>query len=217
MSCTTHTVLWSAIFVAVIGAAPPAVADPIPVAVTGGSLAMQGGGGTISLVGDHGFTFNGGVGVTGGIFGPFETCFSCAPGATFSLFAHWLGNDLPGTATFEGVTYEGVGGLQPGRAFGDVTFSGSAIAPSVQALNATVTAPFLFEGHFTFVLPVAASASLSGAGTATVTLRRSTTDLPWSYQSAVYQLQPVPELGTMTLAGTSLAGLILRRRRRSAR
>ena len=125
-------------------------ADPIAVQVTAGSLNMSGIGGALSLVGDHDFTFLGGVGVVGGIFGPSITCQPCLPGDVISLQAHWDGNDLGGTATFEGATYTQVGSPVPGHAFGSVTFTGSAVAPPMEGLTATVIAPFLFQGLFSF-------------------------------------------------------------------
>lgn len=68
-------------------------ADPIAVQVTAGSLNMSGIGGALSLVGDHDFTFLGGVSVIGGVFGPSITCLPCLPGDVISLQAHWDGND----------------------------------------------------------------------------------------------------------------------------
>ena len=124
-------------------------ADPIAVQVTAGSLNMSGIGGALSLVGDHDFTFLGGVGVVGGIFGPFITCQPCLPGDVISLHAHWDGNDLGRhRRRSKAPAYTQVGSPVPGHAIGSVTFTGSAVAPPLEGLTATVIAPFLFQGLF---------------------------------------------------------------------
>jgi PEP-CTERM motif len=137
-----------------------------------------------------------------------------------SLQAIWVGNDLRGTATFEGVTYPQVGSLLPGHASGLVEFSGSTTAP-LDGLIASSSAPFLFDGRFFFpsadpAEPFPATvASLFGSGSATVQFHRPTLDQPWSYHSATYQFDatPVPEPGTLLLFGTVLAGLASCRRK----
>ena len=193
-------------------------ADPIAVQVTAGSLNMSGIGGALSLVGDHDFTFLGGVGVVGGVFGPSITCLPCLPGDVISLQAHWDGNDLGGTATFEGATYTQVGSLAPGHAIGSVTFTGSAVAPPMEGLTATVIAPFLFQGRFSFppsATTAAATAALTGSGTATIVLGRQNLDVAvWSYRSAAYEFEPIPEPGTLILVSTALVGVVFRRRQR---
>lgn len=200
-----------------------AAADPIPIHVVAGSLEMSRTSGTLSIEGDdRGFTLVAAVGVTGGLLGPFLTCSPCMPGAPISLDAHWSDNDLRGTATFDGVTYAPLGSLSPGGASGVVDFTGTAVAPPLEGLAATLAAPFLFSGSF--FIPVAGEvsgrieASLVGSGTATVALGRSAVDNPWSYMSAVYQFEdpdPIPEPGTLLLVGSALAGLAARRRRKT--
>jgi hypothetical protein len=194
-------------------------ADPVLVQIATGSLNMSGGGGSLSLVGDHDFTFVGGVSVLGGVFGPTLTCQPCLPGNRISLQALWSGNDLGGTATFEGVTYTQVGSLTPGRAFGTVTFTGGAVAPPLEGLTATLVAPFLFQGMFFFPAvnaTAAASASLIGSGTTTLVLGRQNLEVSsWSYRSAQYEFEPIPEPGTLMLVGTALAGMAFRPRRRT--
>jgi hypothetical protein len=194
-----------------------AAADPFPVQIATGSLEMGSGGGLLSLAGDQGFTFAGGVTVTGGLFGPRNACTPCLPGQPVSLLSTWGGNDLAGTATFQGQTYTQVGSLAPGHASGMVTFSGPApLAPPLQGFSSTVTAPFDFTGQFWFPAQggaADASVSLFGAGTASVELFRSSLDIPWSYSRATYTFaDPVPEPGTMLLVGTVLAGLAAGRR-----
>jgi hypothetical protein len=174
--------------------------------------------GTLSISGDHGFTFAGGVDAVGGRFDPYYNCARCLPGAPVSLQAVWSGSDLNGTAMFEGVTYTPVGSPEPGRASGIVTFSGSTTAP-LDGLIGTSSAPFLFDGRFSFPPANPAEpftvASLFGSGSATVEFRRPSLDQPWEYHSATYQFDatPVPEPGTLLLFGSALAGLAARRRK----
>lgn len=213
----SHLVVTSWTVVALLAAPVAGTADPIPVQIAAGSLNMSGIGGSLSLVGDHDFTFIGGVTVTGGVFGPAISCLPCVPGGTISLQAVWVDNDLRGTATLEGVTYTEVGSAAPGHAFGSVTFTAdSAVAPPLQGLTASIVAPFLFEGLFSFPpfnMPSVTMASLTGSGTASVVLGRASLDIPiWSYRSAVYEFEAVPEPGTLILIGTALAGLAFRRR-----
>jgi hypothetical protein len=192
-------------------------AEPIPVQILHGSLDAVHIVGQLSLTGNHGFTFNGGVGTSiGGVFGLSMTCDPCLPGAPIDLTAHWGGNDLGGTATFQGVTYSQVGSVSGDRAVGTVRFSGSAVAPPLTGLTETIVAPFVFDGMFIF--PPAGtsrgtSASLNGLGNVTVVLRRRPDLAFWTWESAVYEFEPIPEPGTLMLVGTALAGLALRRRR----
>jgi hypothetical protein len=196
------------------------IADPIPVQITAGSLDLPGLGGSLQITGEHGFSFAGGVTAIGGVFGPRNSCSPCLPGQPVSLLAAWSGNDLTGTATFQGQTYTQVGSLASGHAVGQVTFSGpSPLAPPLEGFAASVTAPFEFNGAFFFPAMGGApdtSAALFGSGTATVELFRTSLDIPWSYRGANYTFEavdPIPEPGTLLLVGSALAGLAARRRR----
>ena len=219
-----RVVFGATVAIAIVAAPSVTFADPIPVQITAGSLEMGNVGGVLSLAGEHGFTFTGGVTVVGGIFGPRNACTPCLPGEPVNLFSTWSGNDLRGTATFQGVTYTQVGSLSSGHAFGTVTFSGPApLAPPLEGLTGTVTAPFDFTGQFSFPATGGSAGSvvtLFAGGTTTIGLFRSSLDIPWSYANASFtfdQVDPVPEPGTLLLVGTALAGLAARRRRTAKR
>jgi hypothetical protein len=202
--------------VILLGISSKATADPI--AITAGSLDMNGAG-PLSLSGTRGFTFLGSVTAVGGILGVRTSCLPCPPGAPITLAAHWLGNDLAGTATLDGVTYPNVGSSAPGHAFGQVTFMGSAgVAPALTGTTATLVAPFTFEGIFSFPTDTPGSITaehLTGFGTATVVLVRQPTVTSWFYGGVLYQFEDasaIPEPTTMLLCGTGLALCALRRR-----
>jgi hypothetical protein len=203
---------------ALLVTAAPGRAAADPIQLTDGRLDIAGLGGTLLLASEPGFTFVGGVGVVGGFFGPWVSCLPCAPGSPVNFNATWGGNDLHGTATFNGVTYEGLGSLAPNSPSGLVEFTstGTVMAP-VDGVIATLQAPFDFQGRFFFPGASPESPTFIGAGTATVTLFRPSNDIPWSFQSAGYQFSdanaPVPEPGTLLLVGTVLAGLAARRRK----
>src|SRR5262245_26768902 len=131
-----------------IGMPVASSAEPIPVGILGNSLTLQGSAGTLSLVGEHGFTFTGGVSIFGGFFGPDISCSPCAPVATVNLNATCVGNHLPGVATLEGVTYPNVGSLAGFAPSLSVMFFGSTVAPVTGGLTGIATGPFQFQGMF---------------------------------------------------------------------
>jgi hypothetical protein len=87
------------------------------ITITGGSLQLSRGGGPLRLVGERGFSLTSSVETSTGIAEAFFQCGAeCAPGTNLSLDARWAGNDLPGVLSFDGLTYENIGGPLLGAA-----------------------------------------------------------------------------------------------------
>jgi hypothetical protein len=192
-----------------------AAADPIN--ITGGFLDMNPASGPLMLFGDRGFTLLSHVDTVGGVFAPTDQCNGdparCRPGATLGLAAVFIDNDLTGTATLDGVTYDHLGSLGS-LAGADVRFAGSIVLPPLAA-SATVTAPFLFSG--TFFHPIGASSSvvaetLTARGVATLSLTPNRGfSSAWHLDRALYRFAadaaPTPEPGPLFLTGVGLIAL----------
>ena len=202
-----------------------AAADPIN--ITGGSLDMNPSSGPLALFGNRGFTFLSHVDNVGGFFQPTDQCNGdpahCTPGATLGLAASFSGDDLTGTATLDGRTFDRVGSLgSPGSL--DVRFDGSIVLPPLAA-SGTVTAPFLFSG--TFFHPISTSSLLvgeivTGRGFATLSLTpHRAFPASWHLDRAVYEFghdpAPTPEPGALLLTGVGLIAASAFARRASAR
>ena len=173
----------------------------------------------IAIEGTRGFSLTA-IGAEGA-FGPALACFyGCDPGQTISLDALWGVQDVLGTATLEGQSYE-VGSFSD-DASAVVSFHASVLLPTTGADVVTVSVPFTFSGLFshglTGTMPV--DETLAGRGTVTATFDRALSPGPGFYRprTTVYTFSSVvPEPGTLTLAGTGLAAVVgaaIRRRRR---
>lgn len=208
----------------------PAKLAADPVTVTGGHLLVTGSSGSLELTGERGFSLSATVSTFSGVFAP-DACDTpdCEPGTTVSLHAHWVGLDVRGgILTFDGETYP----LRDDAAAAGVDFQGSFIAPPI-ARSAVVTAPFLLppripgtSGGSGFSLPFpGGSFALQGNGTATINLSQYFENSPegprflnaWTVESVRYDFsaaEPVPEPGTLLLAGLGIAGIARRVSRR---
>lgn len=200
-----------------LAAANSAFADTIN--ISGDSVEYGGPGiaptGTVSLIGDRGFTFNGFAPSQLGVLAPATECLGvpgiCSPGTTISLHALQVDNDLPGQATLDGVFYPHVGSLA-GPAHASIEFTGAVVAPPFgQSPTAILTTPVAFSGLFN--VDGVGGNQMVALAFATLTLQQ--TDCcggpAWRYAGVRYDLAPVtvPEPGTLTLLlfGSAMAGL----------
>jgi hypothetical protein len=72
--------------------------------VTSGALTFASHVGHIDVSGQSGFTIDASVDSASGIFAPENQCsdLDCGPGTQVNLAAHWVGNDLRGSASLRG-------------------------------------------------------------------------------------------------------------------
>jgi PEP-CTERM motif len=192
----------------------PRVVSADPINIISGSLVLNPFNGPITLVGDRGFTFESGVNVSGGFFLPWEQCDNlhspepCLPGSSLGLTATWLGNDVTGPATLDGVTYSAVGSLSSSSSM-NVQFLGTAVLPPLSS-SATVTAPFTFEGSFFHPVDgMTVNDPLTGSGFATL-LFSPTANGTWHLDSARYDFgnpSPTPEPASLLLMGSGILAL----------
>ena len=192
----------------------PAGADQIT--LTGGSLdlLLSSGGsavGRVQLTGERGFSF------LGSIAAGFEAPIGepLVPGSTVTLQGASNGLDLQGTVTLDGVTYNGVGGLDS-PAGASLRFVTTAALPSVLSPPSSIAAAFMLGLVFS---DGQADHSLSGSGLATIFLDedRGFGVPSWRVTGIRADVAstpaPVPEPATLFLAASGLAWVAARRRR----
>jgi hypothetical protein len=170
-------------------AARPAESQVI--SIIDGTFISEGGGGQLNISGTQAFRLE--AAALTGRFDAVDQCFvpECPPGTVVELGARWIGNDLPGTATLRGKTYDDVGGLDSLNS-ADVRFAGQFVMPPLSDGPVSITVPFDFAGRFAYSedLSEVQDALLTGGGQVTLVLEQLFQG-SWSIRSAAFEFRPV--------------------------
>jgi hypothetical protein len=215
-----------AIAVVVLGLSSSVHADPITIVITSGIL--EGTGSESSRVtgtgsSPSGFSFVGGRAFLLGNWGP-GICMQpvCAAGTTIDMRSSFTGQEFPGFATYNGVTYEMGRTSGPPSAMMQAMWTASLTIP-IDFTGGTLTAPFTFSGAFFYPTSAGERVNLIGSGLFSAEMIPRSGQGPsgerlFGISEAVYTfsedaLAPTPEPGTWLLIGTG-AALVARVRRR---
>ena len=197
--------------------ATPARAETI--VLTSGVFDWVSGGGAADVTLSGGsFSFTGHASQFSGIFSPWLQCMvpECTPGTTVDLFTRFTDGDIGGSATYNGVNYNPVGGLVAPASL-DARWSGNLLIPA-GFTGGVLTAPFTFAGefHYSDTPTTGGILDLLGGGTARLSFTPSA-PFPGTFNltSVRFEIEaaPVPEPTSMLLIGTGLAGVAALRRR----
>ena len=210
-----------AIAFVVLGLSSSVHADPITIAITSGILVGEGReSSAVRATGSSpsGFSFEASRAFLQGNWGP-GICMQpvCVAGSTVEMWSSFVGQEFPGVATYNGVTYEI--GRSSGPAPGMMRTMWTASLPIPINFNGgTLTSPFTFSGAFyQDGLGGPPTVNLIGSGLLSVEMFPRGEGL-FGISTAVYRfsedaLAPTPEPGTWLLIGTG-AALVARLRRK---
>ena len=215
---------WLSVFLAwvLVSIILPHAAAAGTIHISGSLIFADSGVGSLSLVGDRGFTLNAVTHEAVVSGGPLShtACSPCFPGQGIQLTMLIIGSGiLNGFATLDGNTHSGIGGFLPSAPQLVLEFHGDEVIapPRNVASIVSLTNPVIVGGLF---IHGAAASGLEfetlvgGSATATVALKHSPCtegDGCWFAASARYDIQPVPQPAALLFWGTGAAGLGLAR------